>query len=77
MTIPQHVQEAANSIAGLLDQIAEHFDDGAKLTLIVRFPDTPDGSADLVETTDDPAQAAKAVIRMLANQRRTEGTAHG
>ena len=63
--IPTHV---ARGIERRLQYIAGFFKPGAKLTLLVRRPEAPDGSQDMVVTDDDLAEAIKALeIRKAAD----------
>jgi hypothetical protein len=47
------VQQVGAEISRHLNEIAELFKPGAKLTFVSRSPDFPDGSRDMVLTSDD------------------------
>lgn len=57
----QAVKKLADVAAEYLSGILSHFKDGAKITLLVRTPDKPDGSQDLILTTDTLDDAITAL----------------
>jgi hypothetical protein len=57
------VREAAEIIGDHLDAILSLFKPGKKITVVVRDPEAPDHSRDLVQTNDDIDEAIKALAR--------------
>lgn len=57
----QSVQEVGEIVGGYLNEMARLFRPGAKLTLLVRRPEKPDGSQDFVLSNDTLAEAAAAL----------------
>lgn len=60
------IHEATQRVADCMDQILTNFKDGAKITVLVRYPEKP--NADFCLTDDDLDE----VIAMV--QRRKDGT---
>lgn len=56
-------QAVADLIADCMDTILGRFKPGAKITVYVRYPEYPDGSRDMVMTSDDPHEAAAALAK--------------
>lgn len=51
------------SVAERMQQITDLFKPGAKITVLVRYPDLPD--RDFMMTDDEPAEAIKMIERRL------------
>lgn len=59
---PSHlVQNAAEVVAEHMDAIMTLFKTGAKITVLVRAPDFPDGSRDFVQSNDVLGEAIRAL----------------
>lgn len=56
--------ETQQIVAGHMDEILKCFKAGAKITVLVRFPDKP--TADFMMTDDDPADAIMMIQRRQA-----------
>jgi hypothetical protein len=70
------IQAVGDHVMDCMDSILAHFKPGAKITVVVRQPDFPDGSRDMVVTTDEIEPVIKALgIRALsqAQERRGKG----
>ena len=59
------LQDVRAEIAGHLDAIKPLFIEGAKVTLLVRNPSFPDGSADVLMSDDDPAAVVTAIGNLI------------
>lgn len=55
------VLSVAASIAGLMDEIQNHFKHGSKITVVVRFPGMPD--RDFIMSSDDFDEVIAALNR--------------
>lgn len=66
------VENVGHRIAELLAETESMFKPGVKLTFIARNSDCPDGSQDMIVTSDSIAEA----IRALEIRRREEPHAH-
>lgn len=67
------VQSVAEEIGDHMDAILRLFKPGAKITVLVRTPDYPDGSRDMLMTSDDIENA----IAALKCRQNPEGTLTG
>lgn len=56
------VQSVGEAIADHMDTILTYFKPGAKITVLVRRPEAPDGSRDFIQTNDTIDQAIAALI---------------
>lgn len=52
-----------------LDQIKAYFKPGAKITVLVRAPDDPDGAKDFMMGDDEPQEAMNLIARRMAAAR--------
>ncbi|AMS41218.1 hypothetical protein AA2016_2290 [Aminobacter aminovorans] len=59
------IQGVAEIVADHMDAILRCFKPGAKITVLVRHPDTPDGRKDFVLSDDDLALAVVAIQQRL------------
>lgn len=60
------VAEVGGKISEYLNEIAQLFKPGAKLTLVVRHPSHPAGDQDMVLTNDQLPLAIKAIEQRIA-----------
>lgn len=68
------VQRAAQKMGDHLGAILALFKAGAKGTIFIRHPDTPDGSRDLMVTSDTLDEAIPALVRLRDRGDRLDGT---
>jgi hypothetical protein len=66
MTQLERFHEAAGS---MLHELSTILRPGAKLTLVCRRPDVPDGSQDILLTDDDVELVIEAARRLAARER--------
>ncbi len=59
------IQAVAEIVADHMVEILKYFKLGAKITVLVRHPDTPDGRRDFVLSDDDLTLAALALQQRL------------
>lgn len=63
--VPPILQSVVEIVADHMDAILKCFKPGAKITVLVRHPDTPDGRKDFLLSDDDLALAVVALQQRL------------
>lgn len=66
------VARTGNIIADHLDKISRLFKPGAKLTIVVRRPDMPDGSQDMIISDDTVDDVIAALGRWKVTEKVTQ-----
>lgn len=60
------IQDVAQIASDHMDEIKSCFKPGAKITLLIRFPDDAAGKYDFMMGDDDPQEAMNLIARRMA-----------
>lgn len=63
------LEETQEEVSDHLDKIKRYFKPGAKITVLVRAPDDPDGRKDFMMGDDDPQEVMNMIARRMAAAR--------
>ncbi len=59
-------QQVTEDVSDHLDRIKSYFKPGAKITILVRHTDDPEGRKDFMMGDDDPQEAMNMIARRMA-----------